>query len=217
MGGYSNTLTLTLPAAVADGICLAQTRVGAGALAIDGSLATDGVASLVTAQRVGVTSAANDSARTFTIVGTDRYGRAQSESVAGTNASTVYTTHDFLTVASVSVDDSPAGNVTLGTVGVGSTAPVVVDRFINPPNLMAGTAVSGTVTYSLEQAFEDFAPDWDLAANSPIWYAVPGFSALTGGDFGSIAGPMTMLRLTITAGTGTATANVLTPFVAGSL
>ena len=61
MSGYANTLTLTLQATNANGIALSQSRGSAGNLTLNGSLVSGGVANLVTAQFVGITSNGNDS------------------------------------------------------------------------------------------------------------------------------------------------------------
>ena len=60
-----------LAAADADGICASQTPLAAGALTINGALATGGVATIAVPARITITSAGNDSTNTFVVVGTD--------------------------------------------------------------------------------------------------------------------------------------------------
>src|ERR1019366_7023599 len=87
-----------LAAAAANGIATSQSG---SSITVVGSLVTAGVATMDFARRVIVTSGGNDSALTFKITGTDRYGRAQTEVLAGANATAAQTAHDFLTVSAI--------------------------------------------------------------------------------------------------------------------
>ena len=76
--------------ASANSICTSQTPSGAGALTLDGSTVSGGVANLGSMAYVYITSAGNDSGRTFSVSG---YGYnasggpyAISETVTGANA-----------------------------------------------------------------------------------------------------------------------------------
>ena len=92
---YRSTVIMgPLAAAAATGIALSQSGTAGTALTLNGSLVTSGVANLGSiARRVIVTSAGNDSTNTFTIVGTDRYGRTQTEVLTGANASEIGRAH----------------------------------------------------------------------------------------------------------------------------
>ena len=80
------------PTAVdADGICASQTPLAAGNLTINGALASGGTVTLNAAQLITITSAGNDSGRTFTVYGTDVEGDLQTEAVTGANAGTAPT------------------------------------------------------------------------------------------------------------------------------
>ena len=208
-------LTLQLATAVVNGISTSQSLGGAGNFTITGSLATAGVATLVPARRVLFTFAADETGHNFTVTGTDRYGRSQSEVVVGTTG-TAYTAKDFLTVTQVSGSAATTGNVQVGTNAVGSTAPYIVDSFINPANIAAALEITGTVTTGLEGSLTDLTPSWDLANNTVVWYPVSGFSGLTANTQNTITGPFTMIRLTNTSGTGTAKARLVVPFLAGA-
>lgn len=210
-------LSLALPAAVTNGIAQSQSGTAHVALTLNGSLVTAGVANLVTAQRVVVTSAGDDSAHTFSIVGTDRYGRAQSETFSGNTASpaVAVSAKDYLTVTSFTPNQNTTSTIIVGTGAYGSTAPYVCDTFINPANYGIGIKVTGTVAYLIEGSYDDLTPSWDLANNSPVWYTdVDGSAGATQNQ--TITGPFTMVRLTITSGTGTVTARLIVPFIAGA-
>src|SRR5450631_3384651 len=81
-------------------------------MALNGTLATNGVATLATPQRVLITTA--DTTTTFTIVGTGASGTPQSESfliVAGAS----YSALDYATVTKITVSGLPTAAVTVGT------------------------------------------------------------------------------------------------------
>jgi hypothetical protein len=103
-------------AADADGVCQSQTPGSGGeqALTIDGALSSGGVATFVAARLITITSAADDSARTFTVTGTDVNGNAQTETITGPDTTTITGTKYFRTVTEVLVDDDTAGAITVG-------------------------------------------------------------------------------------------------------
>lgn len=102
-------------AADADGVCQSQTPAAGGEqnLTINGALSSGGVATFTAARLITIASAADDSARTFTVTGTDVNGVAQTETIAGP-ATTVTGTLYFRTVTQVTVDDDTAGAITVG-------------------------------------------------------------------------------------------------------
>lgn len=216
MTGYVDVLTLTLQATNSNGISASQSVSGAANFLINGTLATAGVANLVTAQFVGITSAGDDSGITFTVTGTDRYGRPQSETIAGTNTTLAQTTKNFLTVTQIASSGSTASTVTAGINSTGTTAPIIIDRFVNPSTYGAAMVFAGSATASLEISYNDLSPAWDMANNSPTWFGVTGFTAITSNHNGQIGGPVTMLRLKITSGTGTVSATIITPMIANA-
>ena len=102
-------------AADADGVCQSQTPAAGGEqnLTINGALASGGVATFTAARLITIASASDDSARTFTVTGTDVNGNVQTETIAGP-ATTVTGTLYFRTVTQVTVDDDTAGAITVG-------------------------------------------------------------------------------------------------------
>lgn len=110
------TITITISATDADGVCQSQTPAAGGAqsLTINGALAASGVATFTQPRHVSITSDGNDSGRTFTVTGTDRNGLALTETITGPNTTTVNGTKNFKTVTAVSVDDDTAGAITVG-------------------------------------------------------------------------------------------------------
>jgi hypothetical protein len=102
-------------AADPDGVCQSQTPAAGGEqnLTINGALSSAGVATFTAARFLTIASAADDSARTFTVTGTNVNGAVQTETIAGP-ATTVTGTLFFRTVTQVTVDDDTAGAITVG-------------------------------------------------------------------------------------------------------
>ena len=215
--GYLKTLSLQLAASTQNGVAAFQKLNAAGPLTLNGSLVTGGVATFDVARRVGITSIGNDSALLFTIVGTDYYGRAQTEILAGANAATAQTAHDFKTVTSITSSGATAGNVEAGSTSAASTVPYMIDYFATTANYNAIVDNPGGSTYSIEVSNNDLYPDLNLAAANPTWIAAPNFSGISasGTTAGFIQGPFVMCRLTITAGTGPVSARLAFPLVGG--
>lgn len=103
-------------AADPDGVATSQTPAAGGQqdLTLDGAFVSDGIADLPLVSVVSITAAANDSARTFTVIGTDANGRPQAEEVAGPNTTTGQSAKSFATVSRIFVDDDTAGAITVG-------------------------------------------------------------------------------------------------------
>jgi len=142
-----------LATASANAICLSQTP-SAGSLTLNGSLASNGVATLDTPRRVLITTTANESAKSFTIIGTDWNGQQQIEVITGPNANTVYTNIDFKTVTSITISAAAAGSLTVGTTTVASSMWVRFDSYALSQTAIQCT-VNGTVNYTVQQTLQD--------------------------------------------------------------
>lgn len=106
---------------VANNICASQSPGGAVDLTINGSAATGGIAYLPSPRRVYITSAGNDSGRTFTVYGQiyTQWGvSGVVETVTGANTSVVSTSNAFSKVTRVAISGASAAAVTVGVVGV---------------------------------------------------------------------------------------------------
>jgi hypothetical protein len=94
----------------------------------------------------------------------------------------------------------------VSVTGIGSSGVYPVDNYIGPVNLGMGVIVSGTITFKVQYTYDDvFAKGYSPASGNWI------DSALTGSAnaAGNIAYPATGIRLTTTAGTGTATLTII--------
>lgn len=215
MGNYHKTITIALAAASANKICLSQTPSGAGALTLNGAAVSGGVATLDAQRQVLFTFAADESAHTFVVTGTNGSGITQSETVAGTNGSTAVTVYYYKTITSITISAAATGAMTVGTNGVAASIPYVVDRFISATNITAAVVVTGTISYSVEVSYDDLAPTWNDVSTVPTWFAPPNTSNLTTQTTNKadvINMPVCMVRLKInsfsTGATATLTINV---------
>jgi hypothetical protein len=121
------TLTFSLATPSANGIALNQTLGSAANLSFAGgsltATATSGAitATFDVARRVGITSAGNDAALNWVVVGTDRNGNPQTDTFAGSSSAQSTSRMDFLTVTRISATSSTAAGVVAGSNGTGST------------------------------------------------------------------------------------------------
>lgn len=142
-----------LAAAAADAICATQTP-SAGALLINGTLASGGVATLDNPRRVLITASGNESSKTFTITGTGFTGGTQSETITGPNATTAQSVLDYKTVTSITISGNAAGSLTVGTNGVAGSSWVRMDDW-SQNFITIQCSVSGTVNYTIQNTLDD--------------------------------------------------------------
>ena len=100
----------------ADSVSLSQTPAAGPneKLTITGAAASGGVATLGKNNKITITAASNETARTFTITGTGVGGGALTEAITGPNATLTTGVKNFKTITSVAVDANTAGAVTVG-------------------------------------------------------------------------------------------------------
>ncbi len=102
-----------------DGICQAQTAATKGALTINGSYATAGVATLPDERLVTIYADNSQVNRKFTIHGTNRGGVTIFDAVGGPRAGeTVKSGKEFFTVTSVYVNGATDGDIEIGGADV---------------------------------------------------------------------------------------------------
>ena len=107
-------ITADTQALDADGISTAAAVGNNAALTIGGALASGGSCTFDSGRVVTILSAGDDSAKSFTVVGTDVNGDSQTESITGANAGTATGTSYFKTITSITAVGNPAGNVSAG-------------------------------------------------------------------------------------------------------
>lgn len=74
---------------------------------------------------------------------------------------------------------------------------------ISPFNVGFGVVVTGTVTYSVQHTFDD------PATGFTTWFSHPTVAAETANADGNYAFPVTGIKLLVSAGTGSATLNLI--------
>jgi len=107
-------INLGSPATIdADGICASQSRTGAGALTIDGALASGGKCTLDVPRNVVVDSGGADTA-VITVTGTDVYGQTMSEAITLNGATAVSGVKAFKTITAVSASATISNGFFMG-------------------------------------------------------------------------------------------------------
>ena len=106
-----------------DSICTSQSGTASSALTLNGTSISSGSFTDNAGKRISITSeSGNESGYTFTVVGTDLSGNAQTEVITGPAANaTVNSSKTFKTVTSVTPSSNSSGSITVGTTGVGIT------------------------------------------------------------------------------------------------
>jgi hypothetical protein len=164
------TITKSMVAGVVGSICAAQVPGGAGALLINGSLATGGVATTDTQRRIQVTTSGADVGKTVTLTGTDDNGNVIGEVIILVSTGTVSSLRDYKTVTSA-VISAAASSLTLDTTAVGSSQPIILNWH---GQSQVGVMVDdpGATSYTIESTKDDPAQAF---ANWP--YSQGGFGS----------------------------------------
>jgi hypothetical protein len=103
----------------ADGICAAQAVAAAGALTINGALASGGEVQLDVPRAVQVDSSdVGDTTQTITVTGYDRYGVPMSEDIALNGTTAVEGKKAFYRITGAESDAACTGNITVGTTDI---------------------------------------------------------------------------------------------------
>lgn len=215
-----NPITYTLgpiDAADAAAIVASNTPAAAGTLTLVGGGSS---VTLDVARKVLVTFGAEAVARTIKISGTNHYGNPIYETldVTAGAGSTVATTQDFLTVTEVRVYAAWTAAMTVGTNGVASSPPFVVDLARNPINIAFGFDVTGTVNYTLEETYDDPnstmnqdqqgawpQPYPSISPGSnipPVWWNDAAIATKAADFQGTVTAAFFAFRLTLNSGTG---------------
>jgi hypothetical protein len=192
----------TLATADPNGIAETQTPLAGGNLTLDGALVVAGVAILDAQRRVIITSAADDTARTFTVTGTDEQGRTITEAIAGVDTAAATSLLDFFTVTQIAVDAATAGAVIAGTNGVGASIPIPIDKYLSPTSIGLGIIVIGTINYTIEHTFDDVFDGNASAIRS--WFDHPTLAGETASMDGNYMAPPSACRILTNSGGGSA-------------
>ena len=173
----------------ADGLSTAASIGSATTLTLGGALTSGGsyTAGDNIGQLVTILSAGDDSGITFTVVGTDAVGDAQTEVVTGADASTATSSGYFNTVTSITTSAASAGDVSAGVTGTG-TGTVFAGRTrirglqglggTSAGNILfKNTSVTGTTlltipTQAAAEQIEPYIPDNGILFNAGAYINV---------------------------------------------
>lgn len=129
-----------------------QYVVSTTSVALNGSLVSlTGVAVLDNPRRILITTA--DTTHVFTVTGTSPTGTLLTETV-GPITTSAYTTQDFATVTSITINGAPTAAVTVGTNAIAATPWVRTDEWADP-SMSIQCDVSGTVNYTVQASNDD--------------------------------------------------------------
>jgi hypothetical protein len=173
-------------AADADGLVASVTPAAGGVQSL--TLLTE---TLDVPRNVTVTSAGDDSGRTFTVTGTDVYGKPVVEAITGANAGAAAGAKAFATVTSITTDDDTAGAITAGWGDV-LGLPVFIAATGDVQRYEDGSAVSnGTLTAGVTDKptattgdvrgtwAPNTSPDGDVAFTVDVTTVNPGYTGAT--------------------------------------
>lgn len=164
----------------ANNICASQTPGGAVALTLNGTAVVGGVAYLPDAkpQRIYITSAADESGKTFTVVGTinppSGIPLAVTETITGANASTVSSAKVYNTITSITVSAGTTGAITVGYYGA---ATLDVARRVIFTSAGNDTGITYTVTGTNQMG--DIITEAVTGANAGVASSVLDYLSIT--------------------------------------
>ncbi len=155
----------------------------------------------VVPQYIAIYSGSNDSSRTYTVTGTDRYGDDVTEDITGPNNSTVVGLVNFQTVRAVVIDSTgSAGAVEVGIDGTCSSQWYVTNYRGAAADLnIFLDVISGTGTYAVETTMQRLDNDSGNKEKNVIATADATITGKTA-DFQGQINPMPLaIRLACTA------------------
>ena len=177
----------------------------AGAIVIDGTAASGGVATLGSAQLITLVSGGNDSGLTFTITGTDSDNRAQTEAVTGASGGTATSTKYFKTVTSIAHTGSVAGTLSAGCT-IDSVSNTISPN-LEVPFCQIGIGVqlvSGTSTYKVQHSYQD-----GRSSHPTVWFDNSA-GAKSASSEATYATPVATIRILLSASSSAViSANIL--------
>lgn len=190
-------ISITLVTADADGIALSQTTAGAGNLVLAGALTSGGTYTASdAAHKIEITSSGNESAKTFTITGTDQNGKAITEVLTGPNIATVTSNKFFRTVTQIAISAATAGNVTAGTADEIATQTLLQSNIVCEFNKSNVVDITGTINHDIEHTYDDLFQAVPTDDNI-IWFNDASHNNKSADFASSITTPVSGTRLVV--------------------
>ncbi len=176
INGTSQTETITGPTAggtvISTKIFKDITQISSNASASGVNIGTKSAFVDLTGKRPSITSAGGDeSGKTFTVVGTDLSGNAQTEVITGPAANaTVLGSKTFQTISSITPSANTSGSVTLGFTGAGITTTGVTGSATLDGVSMSADINNNTFTISSGNAAGLKVKYSGLGADATLYY-----------------------------------------------
>jgi hypothetical protein len=171
MTGLSDVKSVFKTAGVAadpNGISTVAAVANNAALVINGALASGGSVTLDAGQLVTILSSGDDSAISFTVVGTDIASAAQTESITGATAAATATGSKFFkTVSSITAVGDPAANVTAG-VSASSADVIFAGRARLKGSYVVNSGTAGTIKFRNSSASGDTLMEFGTVASATV-------------------------------------------------
>ena len=150
IGSNLNSFLKVSGVADADSISTSQSGTASSDLSLNGSSTSGNEFSDSAGKRISITSESGDeSSYTFTIVGQDLSGAAQTEVITGPSANaTVFSSKTFKKVTSITPSGNSLGSITVGTTGNGITTSGVTGSATLDGEAMSADVINKTFTIS---------------------------------------------------------------------
>ena len=150
IGSNLNSFLKVTGVADADSISTSQSGTASSDLSLNGSSTSGNEFSDSAGKRISITSESGDeSSYTFTIVGQDLSGAAQTEVITGPSANaTVFGSKTFQSVTSITPSGNSVGSITVGTTGNGITTSGVTGSATLDGVAMSADVINKTFTIS---------------------------------------------------------------------
>lgn len=178
-----------------DGVVAAETLAAAGNFTIGGALASGGSVTFDYPRQLIQTTVGNESARTFTITGTDEDGVAQTLAMAGLNATTGETAQYWSTVTQIASDDATANDVKFGTVDEIQTKTYPLN-FYSDDAATISVDVTGTIDFTVQETF-DSVLDLSSPAVNATWADISALADKTADTTSTATKNATAVRITV--------------------
>jgi hypothetical protein len=181
-------------------VCASQTLGAAGNLNINGTGRNPNkfVGEVIIPggfeRQLTLTSAGNISAVNFTITGLSMRGDAQTEVIAGPNATTVTTTAYWKEIYSIAASAAVGSAMTVGIGSVGQSNPFINDYYILGDTTTTQVVVTGTINYSAQVTLDN-----PQTSSTPTWFSHPtaGLVAATTTQIGYMTTPVVSQRILV--------------------
>lgn len=178
-----------------DGVVAAETLGAAGNFTIGGALASGGAGTFDYPRQLIQTTVGNESARTFTITGTDEDGVAQTLAMTGLNATTGETSEYWSTVTQIASDDATANDVKFGTVDEIQTKTYPLN-FYSSEAATISVDVTGTIDFTVQETFESILNMSSPAVNA-TWSDITALADKTADTTSTALKNATAVRITV--------------------